>query len=165
MIHRLTLIQYRQNSGETIDEFMTRSRNLAKKCQFTDMERNERLIELVIASTPYESFCKDLLTKPVGYNISDLLVDGRKHEAISAGKEQLKEMSQQNISMIHTSCSRCGTKHKPRNFPAYIKNCVKCGRVGHFSKMCRSSSTSAYESDYKQKMNESSYKNTKSKKK
>ena len=75
-------MRYRQNSGETIDEFITRSRNLANKCQFTDMELNERLIELVIASTPYESFCKDLLTKPVGYTISDLLVDGRKHEAI-----------------------------------------------------------------------------------
>ena len=164
-IHRLNLMRYRQNSGETIDEFMTRSRNLAKKCQFTDMELNERLIELVIASTPYESFCKDLLTKPVGYTISDLLVDGRKHEAISAGKEKLKEMSQQNISTIHTSCSRCGTKHKPKICPAYMKNCVKCGRVGHFSKMCRSSSTSAYESGHKQKIYESTYKNNKSKKK
>ena len=111
-------MQYRQNSGETIDE----------------------------------SFCKDLLTKLVGYTTSQLLVDGRKHEAISAGKEQLKEMSQQNISTIHTSCNRCGTKHKPRNCPAYMKNCVKYGRVGHLSKMCRSFSISAYESGYKQKM-------------
>ena len=45
-----------------------------------------------------------------------------------------------------------------------MKNCVKCGRVGHFSKMCRSSSTSAYESGHKQKMKESSYKNNKCKK-
>ena len=117
-------MRYRQNSKETIDECMTRSRNLAKKCQFTDMELNERLIEIVIASTPYESFCKDLLTKPVGYTISDLLVDGRKHEAISAEKEQLKEMSQQNISTIHTSCSRCGPKHKPKKLSClYEKLC------------------------------------------
>ena len=122
-------MRYQHNSGETIDEFVTRSRNLAKKCQFTDIEVNGQLIELVIASTLYESFCKDLLTKLVRYNTSKLLVDGRKHEAISAGKEQLKEISQQNIDTIHTSCSRCGTKHKPRNCPAYMKNCVKCGRV------------------------------------
>ena len=56
-------------------------------------------------------------------------------------------------------------KAQTKKCPAYMKNYVKCGRVGHFSKMCRSSSTSAYESGHKQKMNESSYKNNKSKKK
>ena len=34
-IHGLNVMRCRQNSGETIDEFITRSRNLAKKCQFT----------------------------------------------------------------------------------------------------------------------------------
>ena len=54
---------YRENSGETIDEFIARSRNLAKKCQLTDIEHNDRLMGLVIASTAYESFCKDLLIR------------------------------------------------------------------------------------------------------
>ena len=69
-IHRLNLMRYRQNSGETMNEFINRYRNLPKKCQFTDIELNERRIELVITSTPYESFCKDLLNKPVGYTTS-----------------------------------------------------------------------------------------------
>ena len=93
-VHRLHLMRYRQSSNENLDDFITRARKLAKKCQFSEDELNERLMELVIASTPHNGFCKDLLTKPVGYKISELLVDGRKFEAISAGKQKLKEMSE-----------------------------------------------------------------------
>lgn len=42
-IHRLHLMQYRQKQDESIDDFVTRARTLALKCQFTDEELNERL--------------------------------------------------------------------------------------------------------------------------
>ena len=35
-------------------------------------------------------------------------------------------------------CSNCGYKHEDRRCPAIGKNCNKCQRIGHFSKMCRS---------------------------
>ena len=140
-VHRLHLMRYRQTASENLDDFITRARKLAKKCQFSEDELNERLMELVIASTPHDGFCKDLLTKPVGYKISELLVDGRKFEAISAGKQQLKEMSEHNVSAIRVDCSRCGLKHAPRSCPAYHNTCEKCGKTGHLGKLCRSSSS------------------------
>ena len=98
-------------------------------------------MELIIASTPHDGFCKALLIKPVGYKISELLVDGRKFEAISAGKQQLKEMSEHNVSAIRVDCSRCDLKHAPRSCPAYHNTREKCGKTGHLGKLCRSSSS------------------------
>lgn len=55
-IHTLHLMQYRQKPEESVDDFMTRARTLALKCQFKDEELHERLIELTIASTPHDAF-------------------------------------------------------------------------------------------------------------
>ena len=77
-IHRLQLMQYRQKSNESLDDFLTRARTLVLKCDFTDEELNERIIELIIASTPYEIFRNELLNKPKGFKISEVLAEGRK---------------------------------------------------------------------------------------
>ena len=93
-IHRLHLMRYRQKSDETLDDFVTRARTCALKFQFTDQELNERMLELIIASTPYDSFRQDLLGKPIGYTTVETLQEGRKYEAITAGNVQLQQMSQ-----------------------------------------------------------------------
>ena len=36
------------------------------------------------------------------------------------------------------NCTYCSTTHNKSNCPAYKKNCEKCGKHGHFAKMCRS---------------------------
>ena len=59
-IHRLHLMKYRQTGDESIDDFVTRARTLANKCQFTENELNERLMELIIASTPYDGLRREL---------------------------------------------------------------------------------------------------------
>ena len=51
-IHRLEFMKYRQRVGETIAED----------------ELSERILELVIASTPIESYQKELLDKPKGFS-------------------------------------------------------------------------------------------------
>lgn len=63
-IHRLHLMQYRQKPDENIDDFVTRART--QKCQFTDEELNEHLIELIIVSTPHDALRNDLYSKPKG---------------------------------------------------------------------------------------------------
>lgn len=65
-IHTLHLMQYRQKPDENIDDFVTRARTLAQKCQFTDEELNEHLIELIIVSTPHDALRNDLYSKPKG---------------------------------------------------------------------------------------------------
>ena len=72
-IHRLHLMQYRQTQHESIDDFVTRARTLANKCQFTENELSERLMRLIIASTPYDGLRRELLGKPIGHALKDVL--------------------------------------------------------------------------------------------
>ena len=58
----LKLSKYVQVSQESIDDFVNRCRLLAIKCDFTTDEAKERIIELVIASTPSLDYQKELLT-------------------------------------------------------------------------------------------------------
>ena len=116
-------MQYRQTRDESIDDFVTRARTLANKCQFTE---NERLMELVIASTPYDGLRRELLEKPIGHSLKDVLKEGRKFEALSAGNDQLQRLDTKQRD-IHTvshvrKCGNCGTSHKPRQCPAYKQN-------------------------------------------
>ncbi len=62
-------MQYSEKLDESIDDFVTRARTLAQKCQFTDEELNKRLIELIIASTPHDVLRNDLYSKPKGYSL------------------------------------------------------------------------------------------------
>ena len=47
-IHRLHLMQFRQNKDESLDDFITQARTLALKCEFSEEELSERLLELII---------------------------------------------------------------------------------------------------------------------
>ena len=144
-IHRLHLMKYRQTGDESIDDFVTRARTLANKCQFTENELNERLMELIIASTPYDGLRRELLGKPIGHTIIDVLKDGRKFEALSAGNDQLQRLDTKQ-SDIHAvsyvrKCGNCGTSHKPRQCPAYKDKCSACNAIGHWKACCRKTRT------------------------
>ena len=113
-IHRLQLLQYRQKASESLDDFVTRARTLALKCDYTDDELNERIIELILASTPFEAFRNELYSYPKGFKISDLLAEGRKYEAVSAGNKQLQELDMSQKETIHginrgRKCKNCDT--------------------------------------------------------
>ena len=144
-IHRLHLMKYRQTGDESIDDFVTRARTLANKCQFTENELNERLMELIIASTPYDGLRRELLGKPIGHTIRDVLKEGRKFEALSTGNDQLQRLDTKQ-SDIHTvsyvrKCGNCGTSHKPRQCPAYKDKCSACNAIGHWKVCCRKTRT------------------------
>ena len=106
-IHRLHLMKYRQTRDESIDDFVTRARTLANQCQFTENELNERLMELIIASTPYDGLRRELLGKPIGHTIRDVLKEGRKLEALSAENDQLQQSTQssQTSTLFRTFAS------------------------------------------------------------
>ncbi len=72
-IHRLELMRYKQKQSEPLDVFVTRCREKAKQCDFQPCELTERVLELVVASTPFEAFQKDLLDKPNGFTLKVLL--------------------------------------------------------------------------------------------
>ena len=86
------------------------------------------MIELIINSTPYDSFSKDLLGKPICYTTAETLQEGIKYEAITAGNAQFQKMAKvtEEVHAVRTherKCRNCGTIHKPRQGPAYRDAC------------------------------------------
>ena len=75
-VHRLHL-DYRQRSEESLDDFVTRARTQALKREFEESELEEKIIGLMIASTPIEVFQRELLGKAKGYKLTDALAEGR----------------------------------------------------------------------------------------
>ena len=61
-VSRLKLMNMRQASTESLDDFVTKAQLQAKKCAFdNNAELEERLIELIISSTPIGEFQRKLL--------------------------------------------------------------------------------------------------------
>ncbi|XP_072164277.1 uncharacterized protein [Diadema setosum] len=101
-------------------------------------------MELVMAPTPCEQLQRTLLEQPKGFTIDKILLEGRKYEALAAGRKSLQTMDiDRSVGAIthykkgQHSCGNCGTKHPPRRCPAYKDTCHSCGKVGHWVKMCR----------------------------
>ena len=145
-IHRLQLMQYRQRANEMLDDFVTRARTLALKCDFSDDELAERMMELIIAGTPHDAFRKELLGKPKGHTLASVLTEGRQHEALTAGDAQVKSLAGQagNIDAVRKQykqqqrqCRNCGLNHAPRKCPAHGDTCRACGKLNHWAKFCQ----------------------------
>ena len=68
-------------SVESIDDFVLRTRTLAQTRDFEDAEMDERLLAIVIGSTPIEDFHRDLLGRSKGYKVDKTIDD-----AIIAGR-------------------------------------------------------------------------------
>ena len=79
-IHRMELMTFRQNEHETTDEFVNRARHKGSLCDFGEPELVERIIELIIASTPHELIQKHLLDQDKGYSLGHVLTEARKYE-------------------------------------------------------------------------------------
>ena len=87
-ISHLRLTQYMQTREESLDDFTNRCKLQALKCDFVDDELNERLIELIISSTPIVDFQKELLNKPKGMKLHEAVALGRSYEASATHVKQ-----------------------------------------------------------------------------
>ena len=63
------------------------------ECEFDQTEMEERLIELITASTPLEDFQHDLLGKAKGYKLADAQAESRRYQAIVAGRSKLQQLN------------------------------------------------------------------------
>ena len=152
-ICRLKLYHLRQNQGESIDDFVTRAKALAQKCDFSGNELNDRLIEIVIASTPIPEFQKELLGKPKDYTLDETLKLGRSYEATISHMNELHRMEDNTVSSTGISavkydngkktCPYCGLSHYPnrQKCPAFGTTCKACGKRNHWASVCKSKDT------------------------
>ena len=150
-VHRLEFSNFRQKTDENINDYVSRLREKAAKCEFEAGELNERLIESIILSTPFEDFRKDLLTKPKEHPIKDVIEKGREHEAVLASQASLNMMKGTQPTSVYAVyknkqlCKNCGLHHAPRSCPAYRDECGACGYLGHWKKLCRGTARSGRE--------------------
>jgi len=96
---------------------------MALKCDFSEEEMSECILELIIASTSREKFRRDFIGKDKGYAITEILNEAHKFEAMMADRDRLQHM-EKSLEDIHfirkeINCQNCGINHQPRKCPAY----------------------------------------------
>ena len=90
---RLKLSSYSQKKDESIDDFVNRCRLLANKCKLSNTELDERLLELIIASTPISDFQRELLEKSDKFTLKEAVELGRKYEALDAYASEIQALN------------------------------------------------------------------------
>ena len=144
-IHRLEFQRFQQRGDESVDDFYTRCKEKAGKCQFRDdKDTEERIIEVLISGTKYTEVRKKLLQRDNKLKLQDAVNLCRTHEVSEVHMTQYNNLGQTNqVDAIkrEDSCPNCGGKHpqQPRErCPAYGSSCRGCGKPNHWQKVCLS---------------------------
>ena len=154
-----------QQQGETVEQFVTDLKLKAKTCAFGDMsdsmirdrivlgiasqrvrerllrEDNLNLANAIKICQAAEATQRQITT--LGNDALDTH-NSSVHYCKTKGRGQYKPRKQANeaqrAATTHDKqkCGNCGTTHPPRKCGAYNKACNNCGKLGHFSKVCRS---------------------------
>jgi hypothetical protein len=130
---------------------VSRLREKGSKCEFDAEELSERIIEMIILSTPFDEFRKELLTKAKKHPITTVLERAAEYEAILASQTSLRSLhspasaASSSASVDHIRqhaehaqasakpCRNCGTQHHQRKCPAAEDTCsyLLCTSGGH----------------------------------
>ena len=114
-IHRLEFSNIKQGNEELIKQYVSRLREKATKFLFEQEELNERLIETFISSTQNEEFRKELLTKPKGMQINNIIERGREHKAVIASIIKSHESNLWCDTRYYNKSRHNETRTKPAN--------------------------------------------------
>ncbi|KAK3727095.1 hypothetical protein QZH41_006020 [Actinostola sp. cb2023] len=161
-IQRKLFYETNQGEKESLEEWITHLRLIAKYCSFHDCD--DMIKDRIVIGTNSKEIQEKLLIE------DDLTLEKaiKISQAYETSKAQMKEISNANEPQIHMvkglrakpkgtqaaqrkgkrdakhtpqgkdSCSRCGKEHAQRDIcPASGKTCYKCNKKGHFSHMCR----------------------------
>ena len=161
--HVYVFRQQTQKTGENVNEFYTRLQLLARKCEFSnqDIEVKRQIIQGTSSLRLRRKAIEQSLS------LEELLKSAR---AMETANEQTSEMEKQqshavgNYNFINrqskfkktfqskkqlnkTKCGLCGGNYPHTNkCPAHGKSCHKCGKLNHFSKVCRSKASNSKQS-------------------
>ena len=139
-IHRLEFQLYVQGDHESVDDFYTRCKAKAMKCQFTDVTAlDERMNEVLK---------KKIIGKDKSLLLKDALDVCRAHEASIAHMAQLNHIGKETVYVVakRGQCKNCGGCHayRPKDLcPTHGTKCRACCKLGHWQHMCLSNSGKA----------------------
>ena len=153
--------QAKQTDGESMDEFVTRLRQLASDCEFQDKdgEIKSQIIQCCSSNRLRRKALKtpnitltNLLDEARSLEISEsqalgiestqvLAVKDMGHRQKNKDMRPMKNSSRRELtSSTDQSCFRCGEPWPHNgNCPARSRKCNKCSRTGHFAEVCKSS--------------------------
>eukprot|EP00795_Rhopilema_esculentum_P011693 gene11693-17_t len=135
--------QAKQKIGETTDQFATRLCKLATNCEFTDLDKE---IKSAIMQNCSSKQLRRLALREEKLTLAVLLSKTRILEASDTQAKDIEEslMQVETAQLVRKpqlkTCFNCGFSwpHRTSPCPAKTQSCRKCGRVGHFAKVCKS---------------------------
>ena len=148
-LNRFNLQRYRQAEHESVDEYMTRCKLQAKKCNFRDaIETDERLIEQLTVGIKHARIQEKLPSHDATLTLDGAMDMARTFEATMTdmkqfnGETTINQINNKRYTMQqHRSCKYCGGNHPigRDRCPAYGSQCAKCGRRNHWKIVCSAS--------------------------
>ncbi|UYV84472.1 hypothetical protein LAZ67_X002313 [Cordylochernes scorpioides] len=154
---RLKFNDRRQLQGETIADYISALRALAKDCAYGSME-DELIRNRFIVGTKIKQLRDRLLVETTNLNLDQVVLLATQYEKAQednkmfdntpeginkiAANDRRTEPNLRERKKISTNskCLRCGGKHKATSSdcPAKDVKCHQCLKVGHFKKYCLS---------------------------
>ena len=142
-----------QQPTETIDQLITRLRQKAEFCEFTD--KNEQIRDQVIEKCLSHNLRRKLLEKGKNLTLEQLQTVARAMENSEKQAVSIEGTTRGEVNRVQTkrrgdrdrqtgsvnkTCYRCGSSTHLQNSDvcfAKDKECFKCHKVGHLSKCCK----------------------------
>lgn len=146
-IERRNFRQRKQRQGESFDDFLVSLRELAKTCNFCSHDCLQKALrDQIIEGLLDGEIIQELL------QVKDLTLDQAisKCRGLEAAKKSRVDIEGSvEVYAVQTNspeanpfppCIGCGKKQHEggrKNCPAYKRACRRCGKIGHFSIVCR----------------------------
>ena len=95
-INCLKLMTYKQEAEESLNDFVNRCKRMTQGCSLTEHVQQQRIMELIITSTPIADFQKELLRKDKTLTLEETVCIGKTYEASNIYIKQLRAMVNKN---------------------------------------------------------------------
>ena len=156
----------KQDEGEQVDAFITALYNLASKCEYGELH-DEMIHDRIVVGIANPTLSEKMQLDE-GLTLEKAAKLARECESIKQQQPKLREMEKKDVDLVrqprsrkgqhrskqtqgmgytkstnHKVCTRCGNDHLSGKEPcrARLVKCHKCGKVGHYQRMCRAINT------------------------